>query len=130
MYAEHRDAQRFAERVGEGSTNQQGSGESRALGVSDPLQIPRGASGFAKDLACQGDQSLDVIGGGVLGHHAAVGLVHRDLRVHRVTDEPAGSAVVERDAGFIAGSLDSQDEHQADFDTIPAPNEPRAGCRP
>ncbi len=130
MDPEHRDAQCFAERVGEGSANQQGSGETRALGIADALQIPRGAPGLAKDLAREGHQSLDVVARGEFRHHAAVGLVHGNLGMHGVADQAAFAAVVQRDAGFVARSLDSQHEHQPDFDTIPAPNEPRVGCRP
>jgi hypothetical protein len=44
-------------------------------------------------------------------------------------EEASFAAVVERNAGFIAGSLDSEDEHQTDFDTIQPPKEPRAGCQ-
>jgi hypothetical protein len=46
-----------------------------------------------------------------------------------VREQPAGGAVVKRDAGFIARSLDSKDEHSLDFDTIQPPFEPRTGCR-
>jgi hypothetical protein len=46
-----------------------------------------------------------------------------------VREQPIGRALVQRNAGFIARSLDSKDEHSLDFDTIQPPFEPRTGCR-
>jgi hypothetical protein len=47
--------------------------------------------------------------------------------MHRVSEQPP---VVQRDAGFVAGSLDAEDQHQGDFDTIrPLNGALRAGCR-
>ena len=50
---------------------------------------------------------------GELGNHAAVGLVHRRLRMHRVRDQPAGVTVVKGDAGVVARGLDAEDQHKA-----------------
>ena len=65
---------------------------------------------------------------GELRHHPAVGRVHRDLRMQRVREQPPGvAAVVERDAGFVAGGLDAEDQHQAhDFDTIQPLSRPQS----
>src|SRR5436190_9282334 len=100
MDAEDWDGQSFAQRVGEGSANQQRAGETWALGIANSPQIPRAASGFAEDLAGKGHQSLDMIARGELGHHAAVNVVHCHLRMNGVAEELASSAVIQRDAGF------------------------------
>jgi hypothetical protein len=41
--------------------------------------------------------------------------VHRDLRIHTLRKQ---FALVERNAGFVAGSLDPKDQHEVDSDTI------------
>ena len=56
--------------------------------------------------------SLDVITRGQLGHHAAIHTMQVDLAEQGVSQQ-AALAVVERDAGFIAGSFQSQYEHGA-----------------
>ena len=49
---------------------------------------------------------------GQFRHHAAVGLVHRHLRMHGM-GEQAALRVVEGDAGFVAGGFDAEDKHGA-----------------
>ena len=56
-----------------------------------------------------------MVAGGEFGHDAPVGVVHRYLGVHGVRKQPPGAAVVERDAGFVAGSLDAEDQHAGGF---------------
>ena len=45
-----------------------------------------------------------------LGHDAAVFAVHGDLRVERVREQ-AALRVVEREAGFVTGAFDAENEH-------------------
>jgi hypothetical protein len=47
-----------------------------------------------------------MVAGGELGDHAAIGLVHGDLGMNGVGQEPP---VIQGDAGFVAGGLDSED---------------------
>jgi hypothetical protein len=35
--------------------------------------------------------------------------------MHRVREQAPGALVVERDAGFVAGSLDAEDQHVRGF---------------
>jgi hypothetical protein len=50
-----------------------------------------------------------MVTGGELRNHPAVGLVHGDLGMHRLGEQPA---VVKGDAGFVTRSLDAEDEHE------------------
>ncbi len=56
----------------------------------------------------------DVVARGELGHHAAVRLVHRHLRMQRVGQQ-AASAVVEREAGLVAGGFDAEYDARSSF---------------
>ena len=129
MDSKYRNRQRFSERVGEGSADQQGAGEPGALGIAHAAQLGHPVSGAFENQARERHEAPNVVARGKLGHDPAVGLVHRHLRMHHVGEQAPLGAVVQRDAGFIAGSLDPEDEHQSDFDTIQPPKEPRAGCR-
>ena len=113
----------------EGSANQQGAGEPGTLGVADALEISHLALCALENQARERHQALDMVAGREFRNDAAVDLVHRDLRMHGVGEQPAPGAVVQGDTGFIARSLDSKDEHGTDFDTIQPPKEPRAGCQ-
>jgi len=44
----------------------------------------------------------------------------------RVPCEPPGCGVVKGDAGFVTRSLDPEDQHADDFDTIQPPSRPQA----
>jgi small subunit ribosomal protein S21 len=52
-----------------------------------------------------------VVARGELGHDPAVGLVHVDLGVHHVTQQPAGGRVVQGQSGLVARGLDAEEEH-------------------
>ncbi len=67
--------------------------------------------GFGDDPLDQRDQMADVVARGELGNHAAVGLVQGDLRMQRVRQEPR-FAVVDSDAGLVAGGFDAEDSHR------------------
>ena len=58
----------------------------------------------------QRDDAPDVVARRELRHHAAVVLVHGDLRMQRVREQ-AGVRVVHGDAGLVAGGLDAEDAH-------------------
>ena len=58
-----------------------------------------------------------MIARGQLRHHAAIVGVHRDLGVQRMSQQPCACAVlpvlVQRDAGLVAGGLDTEYQHRA-----------------
>src|SRR3954469_21131172 len=127
--AEYRNAERHSERLGIRGADEQRAGEAGPFGVANAGQLAHRLPPPRDDPAGERAKAVDVIAGGELGDDAAVGFVHGDLRVHSVRGQAAGGAVVERDARFVAGSLDTEDEHSIDFDTIQPPFEPRTGCR-
>lgn len=55
-------------------------------------------------------RAADVIARREFRHHAAVLAMHGDLRVKGVRKQPA-LGVVEREAGFVAGTFDAENEH-------------------
>ena len=127
--ADGRDAQRKRKRMRERRAHQQRAGEARALGIADARQVRRAPPRAGEHLTSERHKPPDVVARSQLWDHAAVSLVHRDLRMHGVGEQAGLSAVVQGDAGFIARSLDPKDEHGTDFDTIQPPKEPRAGCQ-
>ena len=61
-------------------------------------------------LLDQRHDAPDVVARRELGHDAAVVVVHRDLRVQRVREQPR-ARVVDGDAGLVAGGFDAEDAH-------------------
>jgi small subunit ribosomal protein S21 len=123
MDAERGHAQRGGECVGEGSAHQQGTREPRPFCIGDCRKVFGAAPGVRKELSRERDDAAHVVARGELRHHAPVRLVHRDLGVHEMTKQPACPLaarvrLVQGDAGFVAGRLDSEDEHGVDSDTI------------
>ena len=51
-----------------------------------------------------------MVAGGELGHHAAIALMHRGLRVQGLSEQ-AVAGVIERDARLVAGGFDAEDAH-------------------
>ena len=49
-----------------------------------------------------------------LRDHAAIGLVHGDLGMHCVGEQPPRGGVIQRQAGLVAGGLHAQDQHARD----------------
>ena len=118
MNAHGRHAERERHRMRERSADQEGAGEPRALRVTDTAQVAGRFMRFFQHLARERHQPADVVARSELRHHAAVRLVHRDLRMHGVREQPSRAAVVDRYPGFIAGRLDPKNQHSVDFDTI------------
>ena len=63
-------------------------------------------------LAHQRQEPPDVVPGGELGHHPAIGLVQRDLAVKPMGQQPP-RGVVDGHGGLVAGALDSDDAHES-----------------
>ena len=75
------------EAVGERGAHQQGAGQPRALGVADAVNSLNFLLAASRTRRVSGHEPADVVARGELGHHAAVGLVHRHLRVHGVRQQ-------------------------------------------
>src|SRR5712664_1349171 len=85
--------------------------ESASACANDAPTSSGPAADRAQQVAAERHQAPDVVARRKLGHHAAVRLVHGDLGVHPMSQQPAGGAVVKRYAGFVAGALDAEDQH-------------------
>jgi len=83
--------------------DQQRAGQTRALGVADSLQIRSLLPRLFEYRARQGDEPANVVAGREFRDHAAIGLVHGDLGMNRLGEEPP---VIKGDAGLIARGLD------------------------
>ena len=70
--------------------------------------------GALEDLPAKRHEPPDMVPGREFGHHAPIGLVHRDLGVHGVREQLPGPGVVDGKAGFVAGGLDAEDQHGVD----------------
>jgi hypothetical protein len=76
------------QRLGEAGADQQGAGQARSGRVGDGVDVPAAAPASASTALQQRNQAPDVVARGQFGHHAAVGLVHRDLRMHGMASRP------------------------------------------
>ena len=105
MDADRRDAEGERQRMREGSADQQRAGEAGTFRIAHPGQQLGALPRFFQHLAGQRHQAADMVAGGELRHHAAVGFVHGDLGMHRVGEQAPGLSVVHGDAGLVAGRL-------------------------
>ena len=78
--------------------------------VGDAVEVGERESGVREHPPGQRNDAAHVVARRELRHDAAVGFVHRHLRVQRVGDE-AAARVVDREAGFVAGGFDAEDAH-------------------
>ena len=111
MDADRRHAEFVGDPGGDARAHQQRAGEPGAFGIGHCVEV-REAHARAREHALGERQGPpDVIARGKLRDDAAVLGVQRRLRVHLVREQPA-RAVVQGDAGLVAGSLDAEDEHR------------------
>ena len=118
MDPDGRDSERQGEGMSKRSADQKRTRQAGAFGIANSFKIHRLTTRSGEHFPGQRHEAPDMVAGGELGHDAPVGVVHRYLGVHGVRKQTPGAAVVERDAGFVAGSLDAEDQHAGDFDTI------------
>jgi len=99
------------ERLGEAKAHQQRADEPRPRGHGDTVDgvAPRG--GVRQGLLHHGDNGSQVLAGGELGHHPAVGGVDLHLGGDHVSEQPRGG-VVDGRGGLVAGALDPQNAQQ------------------
>src|SRR3954469_13818186 len=117
MNANGRDAKREGEAAREGGAHEQSSSQARTLGVGDVVDLSQFRGALAQNLLHQRQDAGDVISRGELRYYPAVVRVHGDLRMQGVREQTApgdsgrSTCVVERDAGLVAGGLDTEDQH-------------------
>jgi len=104
--------QRFFESEGQGlrvtDADQQGSGQAGALGYGDGVHGIVGVFCVRKCLANHRHDGAQMLAGGQLGNHTAVGLVGRDLGGDHVGDELLARAY-DGGGSFVAGTFDAED---------------------
>jgi hypothetical protein len=112
MHGHGRPGERLAQGCGEPRSDQQGAGQTGALGEGDRIDVASVRAGLVQDAPGQGNEAPDVVTRGQLRHHATVGLVHVGLAVQGVRQQPRQARACEfdqRDPGLIARGLDTQD---------------------
>gem|GEM_PF-11270 len=111
MNAERGNVERVRQAMGKRSADEERTGQARPFGVADALQVAELPARRVEYPAGKRRQAADVVAGGELGHHPAIGLVHRHLRMQRMRQQPPGRAVIQGDARLVARSLDAEDQH-------------------
>jgi hypothetical protein len=107
VHAQHRLAQRRAQRAGHARAHQQRAGQAGAPGVGDHVDIAQRSRPRPAPVR-QRQHAADVVAAGQFRHHAAVGLVHGDLAVQRVR---ASSAARRAPCGSTSATpVSSQDD--------------------
>ena len=112
--AKRRHPPRPGEAPAERGADQQRSDQPRAGGIGHSIDVSGPRAGLLQHPPHQRRQPPDVIARSELRHHAPEFGVDGALRVHGVCEQ-AARGVVDRDAGLVAGSLDSKDAHPAPY---------------
>ena len=119
MDRDRRPLEHQGQRLGEGAADEQRAGQSRTARVGHRIDVGQRFSGLFQRRPQQGYDAANMVARGELGHHAAVVGMHRHLRM-QVVREQAGRAVVERQAGLVAGGFDTEDQHRGAILTLGA----------
>ena len=98
-------------RGGPGRADQQRTGQSRALRERDRIDFRQRYVAFLQHLLQQRNRASHMVARGQLGHDTTILFMHGDLRVQRMRKQ-AALAVIQREAGFVAGGFDAEDDHQ------------------
>jgi len=116
-------AQRVRQTVGHAGADQKGTGQARAFGIGDCVDLIQRPPAGGEHLAGQGQQAPDVVAGGKLRHHAAVFGMHVDLECRAWASSPlaypcsgAGSSnratpVSSQDVSIPKTSMSPRDQH-------------------
>src|SRR5439155_5896120 len=105
-----RFSKRVAERARNARADEQRAGEPRPLRVRDAIEVAKRQSRLSEDRLRERHDASNMIARRELGDNAAVGLVHRDLRMQCVRKQ-AALGVVNRDTRFVTGSLEAENAH-------------------
>jgi hypothetical protein len=87
MDADHRLAEREAQRARDARADQKRSGEAGTAGVGDAVRSADATPGVGQHALRERHHAPDVIARSELGHDAAVDRVHRHLRVQRMREQ-------------------------------------------
>ncbi|ABA52958.1 hypothetical protein BURPS1710b_A0840 [Burkholderia pseudomallei 1710b] len=108
--ADGRLVPRERERVRDARADEQRAREAGPLRERDRVDVVAARAACGEHLFEQRQRAANVVARRELGNDTAVFAVHRDLRVKRVREQ-AALGVVEREAGFVAGAFDAENEH-------------------
>ena len=100
---------REGERLGVGDADEQRSGEARAAGDGDGVEIGERDAGLRKSRADDGNDGAQMLAAGQLGNHAAIARVCGDLRGDDGRKR-ARAALDDGRGGFVAGGFDAENE--------------------
>ena len=94
-------------RFGVGDAHQKRSGEARAAGNGDRVEIGQRDAGLAEGGADDRDDGAQMLAAGQLGDHSAIAGVSGNLRSNHGT-ERVGAALDDGGRGLVAGGFDTQ----------------------
>ena len=95
-----------------GGAGHQCTDQARPRGIGHAAKLLQTDSGPLDDRLGQGQQITNVVARSQFRHHAAIFRMEFNLAVQYVGEQTA-LAVIDREAGFIAGAFDSQDYHRS-----------------
>jgi len=110
MHPNRGNIERVRQRARHARPHQQSAGEPRTLRKGDAIEVSQCAPTLGKHLTGQWQQTPDVVARRQFRHHAAIFVVHGDLRIQGVRQQ-ALRAVIQRDTGFIAGRFNAKYQH-------------------
>mmetsp|Transcript_21951 Transcript_21951/g.86052 ORF Transcript_21951/g.86052 Transcript_21951/m.86052 type:complete len:368 (+) Transcript_21951:1441-2544(+) len=112
MDRQRRHVERCGQRHRHTRTDEQRASQARALGVGNQIHVAQREARLGQHLARQRQHAAHMVARGELGHDATIGLVHRDLAVQRLRDQPRRLPTLdldERHPGLVAGRLEPED---------------------
>ena len=113
VHPQHRNVQRRAQRTGHAGADQQRARQAGAARVGHHIHGVQMFTGFVQHGLRQRQHAADMVAAGKLRHHAAIGLVHVDLAVQGMGQQPRHAAALDTHqghAGFVTGRFDAQDQ--------------------
>ena len=106
---DQRQPLRKGQSLGVGDAHQQRSGQSRAAGHGDGVQIVKRDIGLGQRRAHHRDNGAQMLAAGQLRHHAAIARVGRNLRGDD-RGERARAALDHGRGGLVAGGFNAEDQ--------------------
>ena len=106
------DVLREGQGLGVGDADEQSTGEARAGGNGDGVEIGEGDVGLGESGADDGDDGAEVLAAGEFGNDSAVASVGGDLGGDG-RGEGAGAALYDGGGGLVAGGFDGEDKTDA-----------------
>ena len=104
--------QRGSQRHRNAGADEQRAREAGALRVSDQVHVLQRQAALRQHLARQRQHAAHVVARGQFGHDATVGLMHHDLAVQRLGEQPWRRITFhlnKRNPSLVAGRLETED---------------------